>query len=205
MVKVVVEREGVLGGVGGVFRGLAVALFEQVLVEVPVLQRERAAEQVVGGVRGQYLRRCQLPGRAYGDGDVRHRREVRHAQLLARSAVYVSGNAAVGELYAHGVAAEVVVNPRYPAPCVAHERTRTVVGEGVLPRHPVEVRGVGVGEVRGTVAHACEPVARVCHEKVVHQPETAVQVVRQPAAQQTGDVAVAVILHVLAEVVRVAR
>ena len=143
---VVVEREAVLTGVEGAPHGLAVALVKLVLVDAPVPQREHAAQQVVRGVRAQYLRRCQLPGRAYGDGDVRHRREVRHAQLLARSAVYVSGNAAVGELYAHGVAAEVVVNPRYPAPCVAHERTRTVVGEGVLPRHPVEVRGVGIGK-----------------------------------------------------------
>ena len=92
---VVVEREAVLTGVEGAPHGLAVALVKLVLVDAPVPQREHAAQQVVRGVRAQYLRRCQLPGRAYGDGDVRHRREVRHAQLLARRAVYVSGNAAV--------------------------------------------------------------------------------------------------------------
>ena len=79
----VVEREGVLNGDGGVFRGLAVALVELVPVNAPVPQRKDAAEQVVRGVRGQYFRRRQFPGRTDGDGDVRHRREVRHAQFLS--------------------------------------------------------------------------------------------------------------------------
>ena len=73
---VVEEREVVLGGDGGVFRGLAVTLVEQVPVNASVLHRERAAEQVVRGVRGQDLRRCQFPRAAYGDGDVRHRRRL---------------------------------------------------------------------------------------------------------------------------------
>ena len=72
----VVEREGVLNGDGGVFRGLAVALVEQVLVDTPVPHSKGTPEQVVRGVRSQNLRRCQFPRAAYGDSDVRHRREV---------------------------------------------------------------------------------------------------------------------------------
>ena len=41
--------------------------------------------------------------------------------------------------------------------------------------------------------------------EVVDQPEAAVQVVRESVAPQPGDVALAVILHVLAEVVPIAR
>ena len=57
----------------------------------------------------------------------------------------------------------------------------------------------------GVVAHACKHVAHVRHGEVIHQPEAAVYVVDQSATPQFGDVAVAVILHVLAEVVPVAR
>ena len=200
----VVGCEAVLNGVGGVFRGLAVSLVEQVPVNAAVPHRKGTAEQVVGGVGAQYLRRCQFPGRADGDGDVRHRREVRHAQFLSRRAVDVPRHAAVGELYADGVAAEVVVCPRYTAPGVAHEGTRIVVGEGIfLPAHTVEVRGVGVGKVEGTVAHTHKPVALVGHPEVIHQPEGAVQVIREPAAQQTGDVAVAVVVRKLVVVVHI--
>ena len=73
---VIVEREAVLAGVEGAPHGLAVALVEQVLVKAPVPQREHAAQQVVRGVCSQYLRCRQLPRAAYGDGDVRHRRQV---------------------------------------------------------------------------------------------------------------------------------
>ena len=201
---VIVEREAVLTGVEGAPYRLAVALLELVLVNAPVPQRERAAEQVVRGVCGQNLRRCQFPGHAYGDGDVRYRREVRHAQFLARRAVDVPRHAAVGELYAHGVAAVVVVYPRHPAPRVARERARGVVGQGMLlPGCRAEVRGVRVGKVRGTVAHTHKPVALVGHPEVIHQPEGAVQVIREPAAQQTGDVAVAVVVRKLVVVVHI--
>ena len=67
------------------------------------------------------------------------------------------------------------------------------------------IPGSRVWKVGGTVAHAREHVAHVCHVEVVDQPEAAMQVVRESAAPQPGDVAVAVILHVLAEVVPVAR
>ena len=70
---VIVEREAVLAGVEGAPHGLAVPLVEQVPFNAPVPHRKRAPEQVARGVRTQYLRRHQLPGRAYGDGDVRHR------------------------------------------------------------------------------------------------------------------------------------
>ena len=79
---VIVEREAVLAGVEGAPHGLAVALVEQVPVDATVPQRERTAEQVVRGVRGQYLRRCQFPGRACGDGDVRHRRLSRYLYFV---------------------------------------------------------------------------------------------------------------------------
>ncbi len=131
---------------------------------------------------------------------------VRHAQLLARRAVDVPRHAAVGELDADGVVVQVVVYPRYPAPGIAHEGARGVVGEGVLlPGYAVEVRGARVGIAGGFVAHADEHVAHIRHVQVVHLHEAAVQVVRETATPQPGDVAVAVIVHDLAEVVRVAR
>ena len=178
---VVVEGEVVLAGVAGLCRRLAVALLELVLVDAPVPQREATPEEVVRGVRAQDLRGSKLPGAADGDGDVRHRRLVDDAQFLPRRTVDVPGHAAVGELDADGVVQTVVVYPRYPAPGVAHEGARSVVGERVLTRHPVEVRGSRVWKAGGVVAHACEHVARVRHVEVVYQPEAAMQVVDQPA------------------------
>jgi len=113
---VVAEREVVLAVVADVLPCLAVALLEPVLVDAPVLQCESTADQVVRGVRSQYLRGEELPGAADGDADVRNRRQVRDPQLLARGAVDVPGHAAVGELDAHGIVHQVVVYPRYPAP-----------------------------------------------------------------------------------------
>ena len=113
---VVAEREVVLAVVADVLPCLAVALLEQVLVDAPVPQCESTAEQVVRGVRAQYLRGEELPRAADGDTDVRHRRQVRDPQLLARGAVDVPRHAAVGELDAHGIVHQVVVYPRYPAP-----------------------------------------------------------------------------------------
>ena len=101
--------------------------------------------------------------------------------FLARGAIDVLRYIAVGELYADGVVLPVVVYPRYPAPGVAHEGARSVVGERVLTRHPVEVRGSRVWKARGYVAHAREHVALVRHVEVVYQPEAAMQVVDQPA------------------------
>ena len=103
------------------------------------------------------------------------------AQFLACGAVDVPSHAAVGELDADGVVQTVVVYPRYPAPGIAHEGAVGVVGEGILPRHPVEVRGSRVWKARGYVAHAREHVALVRHVEVVYQPEAAMQVVDQPA------------------------
>ena len=85
----VVEREVVLGGVGGVFRGLAVSLVEEVPVDAPVAHGEHAAEQVVRGVGGEDLRWSQLPRLPHG-----HEGAVHDAQLLARRAVYVPRHAA---------------------------------------------------------------------------------------------------------------
>ncbi len=110
VVAVVVEEgEAVLRGVAP--GRLAVALPKLVLVDAPVLKRQTAAEQIVGGVRILNLRGCQLPAAACGHADVRHRREVHRAELLARGAVDVAGHAAVGELYADGVVQAVKVYP----------------------------------------------------------------------------------------------
>jgi len=62
---VVVEGEVVLTGIADLCR-LTVALVELVLVDAPVLQREKAAEEVVRGVRKLYLRGGQLPTAANG-------------------------------------------------------------------------------------------------------------------------------------------
>ena len=70
----VAEREVVLAVVADVLPCLAVALLEQVLVDSSVPQCESTAEQVVRGVRAQYLRGEELPRAADGDADVRHRR-----------------------------------------------------------------------------------------------------------------------------------
>ncbi len=118
---VVVEREVVLTIVAGVHFRLAVALLELELVDAPVPQREASPEEVVRGVRAQNLRGGKLPGAADGDADVRDRRQVYDAQLLARRAVDVPGHAAVGELDADGVVQAVVVYPRNPTPGIAHE------------------------------------------------------------------------------------
>ena len=166
---VVVEAEVVLGGIAAICRCLAVALLELELVDAPVPQSETPPEEVVRGVRAQDLRRGELPCAADGDADVRYRRLVCDAQLLARRAVDVPGHAAVGELDADGVVQAVVVYPRYPAPRVAHEGARAVVGEGILTRHPVEVRGARVWEAGGVVAHAREHVALVRHVEVIDQ------------------------------------
>ena len=178
---VVVEIDVVLAGVAGILHRLAVALLELELVDAPVPQRKTAAKEVVRGVRAQDLRRGEFPGAADGYGDVRHRRLVDDAQFLPRRAVDVPGHAAIGELDADGVVQTVVVYPRYPAPGVAHEGARSVVGERVLTRHPVEVRGSRVWKAGGYVAHAREHVALVRHVEVVYQPEAAMQVVDQPA------------------------
>ena len=55
--------------------------------------------------------------------------------------------------------------------------------------------------MQGAVAHAHKPVSLVGHAEVIDQPEGAVQVIREPAAQQTGDVAVAVVVRKLVVVV----
>ncbi len=78
VVAVVVEDgEAVLRGAAP--RRLAIALLKLVLVDAPVLQRQTAAEQIVGGVRILNLRGCQLPAAADGHADVRHGREVHRA------------------------------------------------------------------------------------------------------------------------------
>ena len=79
---VVVEREAVLAGVEGALHGLAVALLELVLVDAPVPHSKGTPEQVVRGIRSQYLRRCQFPRAAYWDGDVRHRRLSRYLYFV---------------------------------------------------------------------------------------------------------------------------
>ena len=203
---VVVEVEVVLAVVAGVLLRLAVALLELELFDATVPQSEAPPEEVVRGVRAQYLRRGKLPDAADGDGDVRDSRLVDDAQFLTRRAVDVLCHIAIGELDAHGVVQQVVVYPRYPPPGVAHEGAGVVVGEGVhLTGHPVEVRCTRVGIAGGTVTHTGKHVARIRHGKVVNQPEGAVYVIDKPAAPQPGDVALAVILHVLAEVVPIAR
>ena len=58
-----------------------------ILVDATVPQREAPPEEVVRGVRAQDLRREEFPGAVDGDGDVRHRRLVDHAQLLTRGAI----------------------------------------------------------------------------------------------------------------------
>ena len=178
---VVVEGEVVLAGFADVLCRLAVALVELVLVDATVPHREAAAEEVVRGVRVQDFRGEEFPGAADGDADVRDRRQVCGAQLLARRAVDVPRHAAVGELDADGVVQLVVVYPCYPTPGIAHEGARGVVGEGVLlPGYAVEVRGTRVGIAGGVVAHADEHVALVRHVEVIYQPE-AVYVIDQPA------------------------
>ena len=118
---VVIEGDFVPVGVVGVLFRLAVALLELQLVDAPVgfhptifrhgkartsstlliwlnqmvPQCEAAPEEVVRGVRTQYLRGGELPGAADGNSDVRDRRLVDDAQLLARRAVDVPGHAAV--------------------------------------------------------------------------------------------------------------
>jgi len=92
-----------------------------------VPQREAAPEEVVRGVRTQYLRGGELPGAADGNSDVRDRRLVDDAQFLARRAVDVLRHAAVGELDADGVVQTVVAYVRYPAPGIAHEGAGAVV------------------------------------------------------------------------------
>ena len=89
--------------------------------------------------------------------------------MFGTAVVDVPGHAAVGELDADGVVQAVVVYPRYPAPRVAHEGARAVVGEGILTRHPVEVRGARVWKAGGVVAHAREHVALVRHVEVIDQ------------------------------------
>ncbi|MBR5686800.1 MAG: hypothetical protein IKX36_02460, partial [Prevotella sp.] len=76
-------------------RGLAVALIKQVFVDIPVLQREASPEQVVRGVRAQYLRRGERPDESDGHADVRDRRLVDDAQFLPRRAVDVRCRLAV--------------------------------------------------------------------------------------------------------------
>ena len=100
---VVIEGEVVPVGFVGVLFRLAIALLELKLVDAPVPQCEAAPEEVVRGVGVLYLRRGELPFAADGDGDVRHRRLVNDAQLLARRAVNVLCHAAVGELEAYRV------------------------------------------------------------------------------------------------------
>ena len=46
---------------------------------------------------------AQFPRAADGDGDVRDRSLIHHAQFLARSAIDIPCNVAVGELYPSGV------------------------------------------------------------------------------------------------------
>ena len=178
---VVVEGEVVLAGFADVLCRLAVALVELELVYPPVFHREAPPEEVVRGVRAQYLRRNEFPDAADGNSDVRDSRLVDDAQLFTCCAVDVFGHAAFGELDADGVVQLVVVYPRYPAPGIAHEGARGVVGEGVLlPGYAVEVRGSRVWEAGGDVAHADEHVALVRHVEVIYQPE-AVYVIDQPA------------------------
>ena len=62
---IVVEGEVVLTGIADLCR-LTVALVELVLVDATVLQREKAAEEVLRGVRELYLRGGQLPAAAHG-------------------------------------------------------------------------------------------------------------------------------------------
>ena len=124
---VVMEGDVVLVGIVGVLFRLAVAPLELVLVQPPVPQREAPPEEVVRGVRAQDLGGEKLPGAADGDADVRYRRLVDDAQLLASRAVDVPGHAAVGELDANGVVPLVVAYVCYPAPGVAHEEADVIV------------------------------------------------------------------------------
>ncbi len=138
---IVLERDVVLAGVAAICSCLAVALLELQLVDAAVPQREASAQEVVRGVRAQDLRGEELPDAADGNSDVRHRREVCDAQLLARRAVDVPRHAAVRELDADGVVQAVVVYPRYPAPGVAHEGARAVVVlHGLQGVRPVGVK-----------------------------------------------------------------
>ena len=91
---VVLEREVVLDWVAGILRRLAVPLLELEFVDATVPQSEIAAEEVVRGVRILYFRRGKFPDTADGDADVRHRRQVRDAQLLPRGAILVLRHAA---------------------------------------------------------------------------------------------------------------
>lgn len=198
----VAERKVVLAGIIDVFLRLTVALVKQVLVYPAVLQRKASAEQIVRGIGVLNFVKGKFPHAANGDGDVRHRRLIDDAQFLARGAIDILRHVAVGELDTHGVVPQVVVYPRYLAPCIAHEGACVVVGEGILPHgHPVEVSGTSVGIPGGIVPHACEHVALVRHIEIINQAETAMHVIHQSAASQTGDVAVAVVIRILVEVV----